>query len=963
MRTVKGGCMRNRFLDFGFCGFVFFFLSGTLFCEEKPSKEKAAKAKKFTLQSSAIQTAERLIQQEKDVSNKTLLLLRWVKLKEDVEIEQAVAQKDEAGLKRSQQVKEEILARLEAEFTALNQPTNRNLDRLSREIGLRLVSQARLKEAWPYFKRITQKVPEDHLNMADSLLANAHIEPALEAYQEAAKSERLKSVVAYKQGWAYLQLKKFEQAQEFFELAMQDNPHMPARLKEEAFNDRLLVLIQNFKKPSFEPSDAQELRALAIRIKGNEKEGEALYQKSLQTLLNGFTADGKVDLAKNVYDQIQKSADNENEVLLNSVPMWLKTYRGQLDHASLEKTLQSLPSAPIDSQKYSGLHAELNNTALFYETIMKDKPDAALKALTLLVYQKYFDLFPKDEDSDDLRVNYAKTLFDGGHFKACITVTELASKKDPALKKLVEEWEVRCRLRQLDEDYKAESSPTFAKDLREHLLASKTYARNDLGFEPSNLFENLSRMLIGKIKTEPESQDWNSLLSDLMASYPMPKDTKLYEELSIISKELKFKRVMSAAAVSANALASSEVSSLPSGGNEAKALEFYQIYEDSPQGSEIREKSLRNAVLLSEGEPAVKRCEEYLSQYRDLKTLKPKDPVFDHCVKQMDLRYQISLEYSFWIVAESFLDADQKLRLSLLELALGKPEGEKRLLALKSDVASKALSLWKEDVKEAEISFKPLESLISKTDKFQASLKPIKFAQIQKVLPANLKSFNVLEKAWVDAAQEVGKTQPVFMGLILERRLYLNVAMRDWVKNLPEPKGLTPEELNQYRTQAASVLKPWDDRVAARSEDCALSAYSLSPQWMPKNQELCPEKTSEERFNEYIAAWEKTRRSSSSDEKTESEKLADGFLARGQEEKNELQARYFLLRALDLFEKEVDKARAHLALAKLLGRERFWRSAAALNGSLVEPIEWNLKRTQNPFFKRVYEKEIELARK
>ncbi|MGA0163473.1 MAG: hypothetical protein ACO3LE_04380, partial [Bdellovibrionota bacterium] len=75
-------------------------------------------------------------------------------------------------------------------------------------------------------------------------------------------------------------------------------------------------------------------------------------------------------------------------------------------------------------------------------------------------------------------------------------------------------------------------------------------------------------------------------------------------------------------------------------------------------------------------------------------------------------------------------------------------------------------------------------------------------------------------------------------------------------------------------------------------------------------------------------------------------------------------ARYYLFRALELSKNDVERGQVFLSLAKLTQKERFWRQAAALDGSLIEPLQWQKEAAKgNPFFENLYDRQIRIIRR
>jgi hypothetical protein len=189
--------------------------------------------------------------------------------------------------------------------------------------------------------------------------------------------------------------------------------------------------------------------------------------------------------------------------------------------------------------------------------------------------------------------------------------------------------------------------------------------------------------------------------------------------------------------------------------------------------------------------------------------------------------------------------------------------------------------------------------------------------------------------------------------------------MRDWIKVLPEPAGLKPEELKEYRTKAGEVLKGWEDGAAKRIQECGEVAHTLTMDYRVSNVAVCPDLIPESVYDRYLEKWNLTKQKDSLDSVSTKEDVVEkgeslGFLLEaGKSSKDPLQARYLLIRALDMSTRDSERARAYLALAKLTNKDVYWESAASLDGNLLEPIQWwRQKATGNLFFEKLYDKMI-----
>ncbi|MDB5039148.1 MAG: hypothetical protein JWQ35_2676, partial [Bacteriovoracaceae bacterium] len=504
----------------------------------------------------------------------------------------------------------------------------------------------------------------------------------------------------------------------------------------------------------------------------------------------------------------------------------------------------------------------------------------------------------------------------------------------------------KCELKQLDQLYQEPHAEFFYAKLRQNLFEKKIYERIDLGLPSESAFENLGRMLIGAINKNPKMPYLRDMLFQLNSNYPYSKETKLYTDLQVLLADLTFQEILES-----------------KDGNDVRSKRFFAVFDSAPKGSDVSKKSILNGVLIGKDVQILDRCDTFLKLYPA--EFKPSKEVFDRCIRLAEQYVNLEREYSFWVSAEKELNDSQRLKFGLIELALNKTQGRKRILNLPTPASKSALQLWDgiETSKAPEKEDPRLNRLLKNAKIFRERLKPIKFSLIRSVVPARIKDFEQLDLLAVELYKS--KPAPDSMAKILEMRAGIALSMRDFIKNLPAPDGLTPEELKQYQAKTNEVLKVWEDGAVHRNQECGEVAHSLSMDFKVAEKTICPEQTLSSTFNLAIQKWESTRQTSPNQapwkdgdviEKGESV----GFLLdAGAKAKEPIRSRYFYIRALDLSQNDYDRARAYLALAKLMNKDTFWESAAALDGNLVEPIQWwRKKATGNPYFERLYDKMI-----
>lgn len=923
----------------------------------------APPAEEFLPPKSMLETAERLLSNERDPAKRLEILFRWIKIKEDYQQTlraQLKDPQDPQSLQIFKDYKNEIIDRLSKELKSF-ESSPLVLDRVHRELAFRLLEAKRHPEAQKHFESLKVRTADDELSYGDALLGNKLTELALQAYGTASKEPKLLTVASYRRGWAYLQLNDFFNALKEFNIALEDNPHTPARMREEAYKDRLRPYVETFSKSDFEKSDAGELKALAIRVQSPEQKKSdsiPLFSDGLRTLVENFNAKSDIRRAQQVFgfliEALPQGDSEALNVLLMSAPLWLRVHRGRLEHDDVSRILKSLPEKEVPVALSSGIQSELNNTAGFYEAMVEDSKDAdpareeKLKNLLLLTYQKYFQLFPIDPEADPLRINYSRLLLKGGDAEACLNVLNKRSKKDAEVEKIASGLEAQCDLKYLDQLYAKPHTDFFYAKLNRDLVSEKIYKRPEIGLPEEPTFKSMVGMLMGALKKNPKAEVLRGTLIHLRDQYPYSKEDAVFAEIKVVSAELDFEDVMA--------------SSLE---QNPKATAFYQIYERAPLGAGVTLKSIKNSILLSTEKQALSRCEKFQAVYPE--EFGKTSDIYQRCLGLSERHLQLEKELAYWKLYEKTWTESEKMRVALIELGLGREQvGKARLLSLKTAAAKKTFDFWYGIAPEKPALHSKISELENESQRFVKGLKQVAFAKIGKIVPGMINEFKSLDREWVKASKF--DSSSLALAKILDQRAFISIRMRDWMRSLPEPSGLSSDELKQYREQAKAVIKPWDDLAQQAMKECGETAYALAPEF--EKSANCPETTLEATYNDFMRKWEETRQPNESTTPwaeataSEQEKLFRIMLEAGLSETDKLRAKYFLVRAYDLAKENRDKGRIQLAFAKIVDKERFWRTAAELDGNLIDPILWLKTRSNgNPFYEKLYSDQLDLIKR
>lgn len=916
----------------------------------------------FRVPKSTLDAAERRLNSETNPYKKLQLLLRWIKIKEEyektaifeseklkrkseddklteAEIKKLKSEITEAKSEQLENTKKLIIARIEKELPILYRAEGINVEQLFRELGFRYLEIRNFRKSIENFMRIPNRLPDDELALGDAYIQADQIDMALISYATAAKSQRIRNLASYKRAWAFMRTNDFVNALAEFDKALEPNPNASAQLLEEAFNDRIRPYLETFREEAFTKEDANEFKALAKRIYPTDPQrAKDLFVKSLKMIVEGFTAKSQIEKAQNAFFFLSQEIEDTTEVLILSAPTWIKVYRARLDHKEVQRIILALPSSPLKAKDSVKLKAELYNTAVFYETYKEnEEKDEDAKDLLQMTYGKYFELYPGDKDADPLRVNYSKILLEAGKAEKCLAILSNRGKDDKEIEKIAYSLEGKCELKFLDKLYAKKHDEFFYKRLEAALLRNKLYKRPDLGLPEKNIYQGLVRMVMGSLQKNSQESIMRSALNEIIDTYPYDKKDKLYNELRVTKSELLFENLM------AERKKPSE-----------KAPEFFEIFKTAPVGSPIALKSITNSIIMGNNQETLDRCDTYAEKYT--KEFKPDSGVFDRCIQIAEHFLILDKEYSYWIKHEKTLNADQTLRLGLLELGLSKKGGRERILALNSEKANQVVELW-EGASEKRVKLNPQwQRLANQKRAFLNRLNPIKFKQIQKSVPQQIKAFDKVDDQLVKFYEK--NPAPLWMAKVLEARSEIAGKMSNWMNSLPVPPGLTPEEMAEYQAGSQEIVKPWIERADKRKKECSEVAHTLSPDFKNASEEFCPEETPATVLRKSMDEWK-----SSIQKRPRVQNIVKIILAKARGEENKRKAKYYLFRGLELSKNDSERALVHLELARTTGKDRFWVTAAALDGGLSEPIQWLKDQAKgNPFYENLYSAQIRYLR-
>ncbi|MDB5037592.1 MAG: hypothetical protein JWQ35_1120, partial [Bacteriovoracaceae bacterium] len=407
---------------------------------------KDAPPEHFRVPKSTLDALERKLKEETDPSKRVQLLLRWVKNKEDYEqsllekklgVEKASEQKNGDQLALFKGFKVDIVTRLQTEIADLAKHPKLNLDPLYHVLGFRLLELQKYPEAVMAFQKISGKTSEDFMGLGDAYFAAKNTRAALDAFEHGGLDSKYRNTAGYKRAWCFLQLSDFQNALAEFDIALEDNPYNTIKLKEEVFRDRLRPYVETYQKLIFDDEELLNLKKLASRVHPEALEkSKELLAAGLKALILNFNAKAQIEKAQAVFGYLTKEIKDPLSVLVLAAPIWIKVYRGQLNHEAVEKITDSLPSKKIEGFDTTLLETELYNSVVFYDTLFKEDNLPTTRKLLFKINKKFFQLFPGNQQADPLRVGYAKLLLEDGDPAECIQILSARKRGDKEVEDL-----------------------------------------------------------------------------------------------------------------------------------------------------------------------------------------------------------------------------------------------------------------------------------------------------------------------------------------------------------------------------------------------------------------------------------------------------------------------------------------------------------------------------------------------
>ena len=847
---------------------------------------------------STLLATERILEREQDLSRRIPLLIRWMKLVQEVN-----------GAEKGEDL---IFSRLKVEVEEMGKRAQGGeLDPLLRQYGWRLAAQKKWQDAVQVFKQMQSRQPKDDLVYGDSLLALGLSTLALENLESA--KQGLPALAAYKKAWAYLQLNDHKSALKEFDDALKRTPEAEGDIRAQAFQERLLSYTAVYNRSSFTEVEVDELRTLANQVFGGVSlSTDEEIKKALKKIVEGFLGRGETNLARQAFDQLLQIAPDQNEFSLSTAGIWIGIYRAKLQHEDVARLLEGLPSNPLPTETYASLFDELKKTASFYESLVSEKEADRSKKILTLTYQKIFQIFPSSSGLTEMRLNSAKLAWDRGDVEGCLSDLAPLSKEERSSSgglKIV----AQCHLKRLDES-RAMKRDSLTSELKLALLDEKLYkAFPDP--ESKSLFEGLVRILLSEV-SRSSSLELRTMLSEILREFPFDKNSSLYREVQAMDAQQKF--------ISLGGKTGAEAGD-----------DYFALFQESDQFSELGQKALGNSILLATSTTLAGRCDKWM-ELRGTKA-KSEDPIWLHCYRGVESAFDLERMNQYLQLAQANLSEDLQIRFGLVELALDKPGALKRLERMKSESATLAVKAWvgpkgfvPEVSREANV-------LLGEISGLEASLKPMKRVLWESKIPSMIKKWEVLDQKIVT---HLKREQGEVAADLIYGRVSMTRSLLRWIELMPKPHFKNDEDRVAYEGQMRQVSDVWEGQIEERSRECSEKAYYISRSFIPKDQALCPERVTSEDLDLALKSWKESPSAKASDLASDpQQELAQRMLDHGLTEMNELRARYWLLSSLDFLKSSEDRARAFVGLAQKTRNAIYWGMALSLNPRSLDALQ------------------------
>ncbi len=494
-----------------------------------------------------------------------------------------------------------------------------------------------------------------------------------------------------------------------------------------------------------------------------------------------------------------------------------------LDHpqASLPDRLKSLrrDQEPRAILEVLGEASEENKSASLaqelYEILIMSAPRAVQDPLYRMIYSrasmKAIQLFPKDHRFVSLMLKDVQKYLKAKDPKTCLEKLRLFYGLDSEEEAYRNQLRIQCELLVFELKAPGKLEPDEEEVLGQAL--SEAWFRK----LPPRLERQMYRLLLSHVQGLQSS----AKMSQEIVRYPYDRRSKEYADLLHARSRVMFKEL--------------ELSPRSS------EFDYYQLYRDSPK-TEVGRRALERSIELSRDETLTQRCREYMEMAvggdRHLR-----GGSLHRCYIHFTQLFQLEDMQRALVTAENGLSEDYRIRLGLIELALGFPTGEGRLKGMANPKALKALSDWKGPTRATRTILREWKVLAEKVSEFNKSLIAVLERGASRYVPKKIKIWESIDAQLAAFIQQ--KRMGYEVAEALMARAFVASQFRDWIRKIPPPQLLTPDQMEAYKAEMNQVNEYWDQIVRDRGEECAQRAYTEDEFWVASDAKLCPDKSAE----------------------------------------------------------------------------------------------------------------------
>jgi len=394
------------------------------------------------------------------------------------------------------------------------------------------------------------------------------------------------------------------------------------------------------------------------------------------------------------------------------------------------------------------------------------------------------------------------------------------------------------------------------------------------------------------------------------------------------------------------ALAELEFNSLNSNLNSAedpgRSRSFLALSAQAQVSQEVADKALFNSIALAPFGEMKEACEAFQKRYG--RKILRSDPAYKRCLRAAEETYDLSQIY-FWKTHPLEKPSRAEiLSLRLIEKGLGK----KTLIKDQAGDWKRIEALWVKYDGSPHLKM----TVSSKIKTLEATLKPVKVSELEKLVPRKIASWQGLDEFFKLQIEKASGIEEKLEAL--RSRIVAAEKIKDFMAQLPQPKFRNAAEKQAYDGDMQKLAEVWSTTLDERKMACGRTAYRLQPLLKEDAAWSCPIEIQESDLKMDLENWRREALNQNAFSLPENVQKA---LAKATSATNVNEAKYWALWSLDFLKEPTQQARA---LRVLVEKNK---SARALEESLIlAPYDEEILRTAlgSGLLNSYYQKLIEL---